>query len=85
VEQITATLKNDVPSLMNEVVQNTAARQEEEEKLGEIIEGELAECEGLARAFKERQEEGCGKVYALIRELTLKAKREVEEEKAVRD
>lgn len=29
---------------MNEVIQNSAARQEEEEKLAEIIEGELAEC-----------------------------------------
>lgn len=29
---------------MNEVLQNSTARQEEEEKLGEIIEGELTEC-----------------------------------------
>lgn len=38
-EQITNTLKNDVPSLMNEVIDNSRARQEEEEKLGEIISG----------------------------------------------
>jgi len=37
-EQITTTLRNDVPSLMNEVIDNNAARQEEEEKLEEIIE-----------------------------------------------
>jgi len=36
-EQITSTLKNDVPSLMNAVIDNSKARQEEEEKLGEII------------------------------------------------
>ena len=40
-EQITNTLKNDVPSLMNAVIDNGKARQEEEEKLGEIIEGEI--------------------------------------------
>lgn len=37
-EQITDTLKNDVPSLMNEVLEHSAARQQEEEKLAEIIE-----------------------------------------------
>ena len=42
VEQISITLKNDVPCLMNEVIQNSTARQEEEEKLTEIIEGELS-------------------------------------------
>ncbi len=40
-EQITTTLKNDVPSLMNEVIQNTTARQEEQEKLSEIIDSEI--------------------------------------------
>ena len=29
IEQITSTLKNDVPSLMNEVIDNSAARQQE--------------------------------------------------------
>ena len=55
-EQITSTLKNDVPSLMNEVLEHSAARQQEEEKLGEIIEGELAQCEQLSRDFKQKQE-----------------------------
>ena len=32
-EQITTTLKNDVPSLMNEVIEHSSARQQEEEKL----------------------------------------------------
>lgn len=36
-EQITTTLKNDVPSLMNEVIEHSSARQQEEEKLAEII------------------------------------------------
>ncbi len=83
-EQITNTLKNDVPSLMNEVIDNSRARQEEEEKLGEIISGEMAECESQTKLFKEKQEESCNKIYGLIRDLTLKAKKEVEEEKAIR-
>ncbi len=41
-EQITTTLRNDVPSLMNEVIDASRARQDEEEKLAEIIEGEVA-------------------------------------------
>ena len=32
-EQITGTLKNDVPLLMNEVIDNASAQQEEENKL----------------------------------------------------
>jgi hypothetical protein len=44
IEQITTTLKNDVPSLMNEVVEHSASRQQEEEKLAEIISGELTHC-----------------------------------------
>lgn len=32
-EQITVTLKNDVPLLMNEVIDNASAQQEEENKL----------------------------------------------------
>jgi cell division septum initiation protein DivIVA len=84
-EQITATLRNDVPSLMNEVLDASRARQDEEEKLAEIIEGEVAECQAQAAQFKQRQEENCTKVYGLIRELTLKAKKEVEEERAVRE
>jgi hypothetical protein len=74
-EQITNTLKNDVPSLMNAVIDNSKARQEEEEKLGEIIEGEIAECEAETKQFKDKQEENCNKIYGLIRELTLKAKK----------
>lgn len=84
-EQITSTLKNDVPSLMNAVIDNSKARQEEEEKLGEIIEGEISECEAETKLFREKQEENCNKIYGLIRELTLKAKKEVEEEKAIRE
>lgn len=53
--------------------------------MAEIIEGEVAECQAQAGQFKQRQEENCSKVYGLIRELTLKAKKEVEEEKAVRE
>ena len=85
IEQITSTLKNDVPSLMNEVIDNSAARQQEEEKLAEIISGELEHCENMTKEFKEKQEEGNTKIYGLIRDLTVKAKREVEEEKAVRE
>ena len=70
---------------MNEVIEHSNARQQEEEKLAEIIEGELAQCEGLSQDFRKKQEESCNKIYGLIRELTLKAKREVEEEKAVRE
>ena len=43
-EQITTTLKNDVPSLMNDVIEHSASRQQEEEKLSEIISGELSHC-----------------------------------------
>lgn len=84
-EQITNTLKNDVPSLMNEVIDSGKARQDEEDKLAEIIEGQIAECQEQTAQFREKQEENCSKVYGLIRELTLKAKKEVEEEKAVRE
>lgn len=78
-EQITATLKNDVPSLMNQVIDNAQARQDEEEKLAEIIAAEIAECQEQTGQFRLKQEENCSKVYGLIRELTLKAKKEVEE------
>jgi hypothetical protein len=53
--------------------------------LAEIIESEVTECQAQAAQFKERQEENCSKVYGLIRELTLKAKKEVEEERAIRE
>ena len=85
IEQITSTLKNDVPSLMNEVIDNSAARQQEEEKLAQIISGELEHCEEITKEFKEKQEESNTKIYGLIRDLTVKAKREIEEEKAVRE
>ena len=44
IEQITTTLKNDVPSLMNEVIDHSSARQHEEDKLAEIIAEELGNC-----------------------------------------
>jgi hypothetical protein len=66
-EQITDTLKNDVPSLMNEVLEHSGARQQEEEKLSEIIESELSQCEALSQEFKSRQEESSSKIYGLIR------------------
>lgn len=77
-EQITNTLKNDVPSLMNEVIDSSKARQDEEEKLAEIIEAEVADCHEQTALFREKQEENSTKIYGLIRELTLKAKKEVE-------
>lgn len=83
-EQITNTLKNDVPTLMNEVIDSAKAREEQEQKLAQIIEGEISECDSQAKQFKEKQEENCTKIYALIRDLTLKAKKEVEQEKAIR-
>ncbi len=54
-EQITNTLKNDVPTLMNEVIDSAKAREEEEQKLAEIIEGEITECDNQVKQFKEKQ------------------------------
>lgn len=84
-EQVTATLRCDVPSLMNEVLALAAVRREEEDKISEVVAGELEECEQQAQQFRAKQEENCAEVFARIRELTLKAKREVEEEKATRE
>ena len=70
---------------MNEVIEHSSARQQEEEKLSEIISDELAHCDKLSKEFKEKQEENSTKVYGLIRDLTLKAKKEIEEEKTVRE
>lgn len=39
----------------------------------------------MSKEFKDKQEENSSKVYELIRDLTLKAKKEIEEEKAVRE
>ena len=45
----------------------------------------MGQCETLSKEFKTKQEESSNKIYGLIRELTLKAKKEVEEERAVRE
>ena len=38
----------------------------------------------MSKEFRQKQEENSGKIYGLIRDLTMKAKKEVDEEKVVR-
>lgn len=70
---------------MDAVLAGAQGRKEEESKLGEIVESELSECREMKKEFKEKQEANSGRIFDLIRELTLKARKEVEEEKAVRE
>ena len=52
VQQIIETLRNDLPALMSELLENAAGGVEEQEKLGEIVQGELTECESLAGEYR---------------------------------
>lgn len=70
---------------MDEVVGNEKAASEEEDKLEEIIEGEIGECQNMTQEYRQKQEVNNSKIFGLIRELTLKAKKEVEEEKQTRE
>lgn len=45
----------------------------------------MGECEAMAGEYRQQQEATNNKIYGLIRELTLKARKEVEEEKSVRE
>jgi hypothetical protein len=41
---------------MNEVLSLAAARREEEDKISEVVAGELEECEQQAQQFRAKQE-----------------------------
>lgn len=48
---------------MNAILTSSQEQDEEEEKLGEIIKGEISECQELTNDFKEKQDLNSNKIF----------------------
>jgi hypothetical protein len=82
--QISSTLEKDVPSLMKLIIEASQEREENEEKVTELVQAELTSCKEKNTEFKESAEQNEKKTFELIRDLALKAKKEIEDERKIR-
>jgi hypothetical protein len=70
---------------MKLIIEASQEREENEEKVTELVQAELTCCKEKNSEFKESAEQNEKKTFELIRDLALKAKKEIEDERKIRE
>ena len=70
---------------MKMILDAAEERENGEEKVAELVEKDLIACQEKNQQAKEMSEQNEKKTFELIRDLALKAKKEIEDERKVRE